>query len=541
MQSSGIDPEKLLFLDKRIVWTIRVTGLIFSLSLAAICLLIYKGYLSIEGADIGACLPIAGALIVLGLLEAFWNPYTKAKVGFYVLVYMLVGVPLSVLVTGFSTMIFMGWTLLLMVAVIFFGLQRALFGYCLMLLALIIWLSRGQFNAAAVFSYGISAVAVGILWLLVLNVWRLTTKTIHDVETAQNQQNLERNQLLTLINSLNVAVLTVSSSGRVRLYNAALLNLLDTNDSLAGKPIADILTLEDGDGEPFTDSVTDAKLPFERDDLSLRLGDGDVIRLLISGAPIRGANRVGPEGYILLLRDITKTKSLEEERDEFISVISHELRTPVTIAEGTLSNLSLLLDKGGTVKKLKPAVVEAHEQIVYLADMVNDLGTLSRAERGVGDELENIELNQLLNEMYHRYQPAAAKKGLELNLDVDPRLGRLTTSRLYLEEILQNLITNSIKYTPTGSVTVSARKQNGQVTFAIKDTGIGISKTDQRQIFKKFYRSEDYRTRETSGTGLGLYVTHKLAGKLHTTIEVTSRLNHGSTFSFTLSSAKKSA
>lgn len=539
MQSSGIDPEKLLFLDKRIVWTIRITGLIFSLSLAAICLLIYKGYLNLASADIAACLPIAGALIVLGLMEAFWNPYTKTKVGFYILVYMLVGVPLSVLVTGFSTMMFMGWTLLLMVAVIFFGLQRALFGYCLMLIALIIWLSRNQFSPAAVFSYGISGLAVGILWLLVLNVWRLTTKTIREVETAQNRQNLERNQLLTLINSLNVAVLTVSSAGRVRLYNAALLNLLDTNDSLAGKALSDILSLEDSEGEPFTGSIVDAKLPFERDDLSLRLGDGEVVRLLISGAPIRGANRDGTEGYILLLRDITKTKSLEEERDEFISVISHELRTPVTIAEGTLSNLNLLLDKGGTVKKLKPAVVEAHEQIVYLADMVNDLGTLSRAERGVGDEPETIELNELLGEMYHRYQPAAAKKALKLNLDIDPKLGRLTTSRLYLEEILQNLITNSIKYTPSGSITISARKQNGQVTFAIKDTGIGISKTDQRQIFKKFYRSEDYRTRETSGTGLGLYVTHKLAAKLHTKIEVVSRLNHGSTFSFTLSPAKK--
>ncbi|HET8690041.1 MAG TPA: ATP-binding protein [Candidatus Saccharimonadales bacterium] len=541
MQSSGIDPEKLLFLDKRIVLIIRTTGLIFSLSLAAICLLIYKGYLNIPDAESWACLPIAGALIALGLMEALWNPYTKAKVGFYILLYMLIGVPLSVLVTGFSTMIFMGWTLLLMVAVIFFGIGRALFGYGLMILALIIWLSRGQFTAAAVFSYAISAIAVGILWLLVLNVWQLTIKTIREVETAQNRQNVERNQLLTLINSLNVAVLTVSSSGRVRLYNAALLNLLDTNDSLAGKPLADILTLEDNEGEPFKGTIVDAKLPFERDDLSMRLGDGEVIRLLISGAPIRGANRDGTEGYILLIRDITKTKSLEEERDEFISVISHELRTPVTIAEGTLSNLTLLLDKGATVKKLKPAVTEAHEQIIYLADMVNDLGTLSRAERGVGDEPETIELNQLLNEMYHRYLPSAQKKGLKLNLDVDPKLGRLTTSRLYLEEILQNLITNSIKYTESGSVTIGANKQNGEVEFAIKDTGIGISKTDQRQIFKKFYRSEDYRTRETSGTGLGLYVTHKLASKLHTRIDVNSRLNHGSTFSFKLRSSKKSA
>ncbi|HET7630193.1 MAG TPA: ATP-binding protein [Candidatus Saccharimonadales bacterium] len=506
-------------------------------------MIIYKGYLTVDGVQLWACLPIAGALILLGLLEAFWNPYTKAKVSLYIWLYMLIGVPLSVLVTGFSTMIFMGWTLLLMVTVIFFGRRRAGLGFSLMALALAAWLilNADRFSAAATFSYLLSGVAVGILCLIVSNVWQLTNKTIREVETAQNRQNIERNQLLTLINSLNVAVLTISSAGKVRLYNAALLNLLDTNDSLAGRALSSILDLETADGEPFKGSVTDSKLPFERDDLAMRLGDGETVRLLISGAPIRGANSTSAEGYILLLRDITKSKSLEEERDEFISVISHELRTPVTIAEGTLSNLTLLLEKGANTSKLKPAIKESHEQIVYLANMVNDLGTLSRAERGVGDEPEEIEVNNLLNELYHRYSESAAKKGLKLNLDASPKLGRLMASRLYLEEILQNLVTNSIKYTESGGVTICARKQAGEIEFAVKDTGIGISKTDQRQIFKKFYRSEDYRTRETSGTGLGLYVTHKLAIKLHTTIEVSSRLNHGSTFSFKLKSAKKSA
>ena len=76
--------------------------------------------------------------------------------------------------------------------------------------------------------------------------------------------------------------------------------------------------------------------------------------------------------------------------------------------------------------------------------------------------------------------------------------------------------------------------EDGQVTFAVKDSGIGISKTDQRKIFEKFYRSEDYRTRETGGTGLGLYVAAKLARKLGCKITLESRLNHGSTFAFSL-------
>ena len=83
-------------------------------------------------------------------------------------------------------------------------------------------------------------------------------------------------------------------------------------------------------------------------------------------------------------------------------------------------------------------------------------------------------------------------------------------------------------------MTLHIRKTDKGILFAVKDTGIGISKTDQKRIFEKFYRSEDYRTRETSGTGLGLYVVQKLAHKLGVTVEVKSRLNHGSTFSFVL-------
>ena len=103
--------------------------------------------------------------------------------------------------------------------------------------------------------------------------------------------------------------------------------------------------------------------------------------------------------------------------------------------------------------------------------------------------------------------------------------------------MLQNFITNAIKYTDKGSVTLGVRVKNKAVEFIVSDTGIGISKTDLKHVFEKFYRSEDYRTRETSGTGLGLYVVQKLARKLATKITATSRLNHGSSFSFSLPTA----
>jgi signal transduction histidine kinase len=171
--------------------------------------------------------------------------------------------------------------------------------------------------------------------------------------------------------------------------------------------------------------------------------------------------------------------------------------------------------------------------------MVNDLGTLSRAERGVGDTAEEIDIQELMNELYNRYSPRASEAGLTLNLDVKPRVGKAFTSRLYLEEVIQNFITNAIKYTREGSVTLQAKRTKDGIHFAVKDTGIGISKSDLKHISEKFWRSEDYRTRETSGTGLGLYVVQKLAKKLHIKIDIDSRLNHGSTFSFTLPDAKQ--
>lgn len=350
---------------------------------------------------------------------------------------------------------------------------------------------------------------------------------------------VEHDQLMTVFNTVSDAMFSITSNGILRMYNAALLGLIDTNQSLSGRFVDDVVALYQQDGEPVSFlSVLQVTPHTERDDLVYRFADGDQIRLHISANRIRGSYAPGKgaadEGYICTLRDITKSKSLEEERDEFISVVSHELRTPIAITEGTISNLQYFLKKGAAPTVLETALEEAHDQIVLLGSMINDLSTLSRAERGVGGDLEAINLRSLAEEQYKNYTSEAKKKGLTLNLDLGARLGTLTTSRLYLEEMLQNFITNAIKYTHTGSVTLSIIRETDHVVFTVTDTGIGISKTDIKHIFEKFYRSEDYRTRETSGTGLGLYVVEKLMHKLGTRVRVTSRLNHGSSFSFSL-------
>lgn len=358
-----------------------------------------------------------------------------------------------------------------------------------------------------------------------------------EIAKAEQSEMLQVNRLNTLLNSISDAVLTLNRYSRVTSQNAAAQAFFDTNQSLIGRQIDELLRVTDKDNEQVSvrSIISEIKSASLRDDLSTVIS-GETRHISLQMSRIRSTFDDDEEyGVVVIIRDITKQKTLEEEKDEFISVTSHELRTPVAIAEGSLSNFLVMEERGVDKKKLHDAAEEAHRQIIYLSNMINDLSTLSRAERGVGDNIEEIDVTEMMHALYERYAPEAGKKGLQLDLKVDENLPHISTSRLYLEEILQNFITNSIKYTKEGKVTMGAdMTSEGSIKFAVTDTGIGMSKTDLEHIFEKFYRSEDYRTRETSGTGLGLYVVNKLVNKLGIKIDVQSRLNHGSTFSFEL-------
>jgi signal transduction histidine kinase len=164
--------------------------------------------------------------------------------------------------------------------------------------------------------------------------------------------------------------------------------------------------------------------------------------------------------------------------------------------------------------------------------MINDLSTLSRAERGKLDlSLETISPREIMKSLEEDYTKDAQTKNLELHINVDESTPQeIVSNRLYVREILQNFVTNSIKYTKEGSITITLTGRGDGIEFAVIDTGIGISKSDQKRVFDKFFRSEDFRTRESSGTGLGLYVTNKLVRLIKASVTIKSKLNEGSTF-----------
>ncbi len=363
----------------------------------------------------------------------------------------------------------------------------------------------------------------------------LMVKGLLSRHNTAKQDELDHERLTSLVNSMADGVLAVDQDMKVVLSNGAALNVLDVNSSLRGRRLADILKIKDKNNQAvdIEKLVANTKTPTSSRDTHLPYADGSAISLYLSIAPVHlGYGQRAKKGYVLLLRDITREKSLEEERDEFISVVSHELRTPIAIAEGNISNAQFIVDKATGAKPVREALKQAHEQIMFLSGLVNNLATLSRAERGkLAFEVEAIDVPELVKDLQASYGPQAKTRGLELKTEVATNAKTLKSGKLYVREVLQNFITNALKYTEKGSVAIVAEQAEKGIRFLVKDTGIGVSKSDQEKLFDKFFRSEDYRTRKTNGTGLGLYVTLKLSRLLHAEIDMKSELNKGSTFS----------
>ncbi len=371
-------------------------------------------------------------------------------------------------------------------------------------------------------------------------------KRMPDTPAPSDQSaQLEHGRMTSLINSMADGVIAVDEQVHVVIYNAAALNILDSNNSMQARPLVDFFQPIDENKLPIDIMalVQSTKVATINRDLRLKYSDGSIINLYLNIAPVHlGYGQAGAQGFVLIIRDITREKSLEEERDEFISVVSHELRTPIAISEGNISNAQLVAERSGDIVLIRQALAQAHEQILFLSEMINDLATLSRAERGTLEiNVDAIDIPAMIGKLAAAYQPEAARKGIEIKTELAESLPVLHSSELYVREVLQNFVTNALKYSDKGAVVIAVNNSDKGVAFAVKDNGIGISKSDQERVFDKFFRSEDYRTRKTGGTGLGLYVTAKLARLLEAKLNLESELNEGSTFSITVPDLKSSS
>ena len=275
--------------------------------------------------------------------------------------------------------------------------------------------------------------------------------------------------------------------------------------------------------------------------LHYRRKNGLIVPVSVSVSPIIIDGK--PVGAIELFRDITLEQEVDRMKSEFISLASHQLRTPLSAIK-TYSHM--LVD--GFMGDVTPSQKKALRTIISATNRMNELIStllnITRIESGtIAVTPRLLQMDKTVEEVLKEVSLMAADKSIILTTtNVGRGLMSIKTDNLILKEIITNLVSNAIKYTPdAGSVTVLVKPRAHDIIVSVVDTGWGIPKYAQDQIFSKFFRAHNIVKRETTGTGLGLYLVKGLLDRLGGKIWFESEEGEGTTFSFALPRAKRTA
>lgn len=231
-----------------------------------------------------------------------------------------------------------------------------------------------------------------------------------------------------------------------------------------------------------------------------------------------------------LRKDNEEMKRIYEKQSQFFADITHELRNPLHTVSGALEMLQM---KSLSEEKKDHYLRTATRQIERINRLFKDLVTLQRYESDT-DFIEKrvFEMAPLMHQLHELLAPAAAGKGIALKLDVEPC--RVYADPDKIEQVLENLVSNAIKYTSEGEIELACNIKEGDVIVAVRDTGIGISEEHLHRLFDRFYRTDKARSRDQGGTGLGLAVVRGILAAHGVEIHVESEVGKGSAFSFVL-------
>lgn len=288
---------------------------------------------------------------------------------------------------------------------------------------------------------------------------------------------------------------------------------------------------------PITKAFLTGKAIFEK--LHYRRKNGSVVPVAVSASPILLDGK--PLGAIEVFRDITFEEEVDRMKSEFISLASHQLRTPLSAIK-TYSHM--LVD--GYMGEVTPTQKKSLKTIISGADRMNELIStllnITRIESGtIAVTPKRVQVEKVIDEVIKEVSMTAADKSVSLSFKSDPKTGiAVKTDALILKEVITNLVSNAIKYTPNGgSVTVKASQRSADVLVSVADTGWGIPLQSQDQIFSKFFRAPNIVRRETTGTGLGLYLVKGLVDNLGGKIWFKSGEDKGTCFYVSIRHAKK--
>ena len=338
----------------------------------------------------------------------------------------------------------------------------------------------------------------------------------------------ERDQLSTILKSMNEGVITVTSEGLITHVNAAACRMLRTSgERCLGQALTDI------DGSDNLDHAfrqcqqqqTSVEQTIQLDGYTFSRHYRLHVTLL---------KQSHQADAILVLQDITAVQRIDKMRADFVANASHELKTPITAIRGFAETL---IEDDTIDRTIQQRFMrKIHGQSIRLSALVSDLLALSRLESN--DEAYNtqVDLQQVVQRVCANLQAVAQTQQVTLELQTKDGPMMLLGDDNALGQMATNLIDNAIKYTAAkGTVTVALTVTEGVAVLAVKDNGLGIDESDQERIFERFYRVDKARSQSLGGTGLGLAIVKHIVQSHKGLLQLNSKLNQGSTFTIKIS------
>lgn len=343
-------------------------------------------------------------------------------------------------------------------------------------------------------------------------------------------------RLMTILREMGDGVMLIDSGKKVILMNPAMEKLTGVSEKAALglnlNMVVNLVNEQDLKPDHSVEKFLDKKGPYEPEaNLLLVRSDGKQMAVDYVATPIieNGINN----GGVIVMRDVTKARDVDRLKSEFVSLASHQLRTPLTgikwFVELLLGNKEepLSSQQSDYLKQLK----ESNDRLIAL---VNDLLNVSRIEKGMEKmlKLEKTDLIPLVEEAIKEKKPQATVKMIVMKKVINLPKVMVKVDKIKIKEVLENLLDNAIKYSAKNAlVTVTMEGVDHQARIVIKDNGIGIPEREQGQVFQRFFRASNVNNlSESFGTGLGLYLVKKVVEAHGGKIWFVSEENKGSTF-----------
>ncbi len=344
----------------------------------------------------------------------------------------------------------------------------------------------------------------------------------------------EKSKIRTIINCMGDGVLVCDRDGFIVLSNPAASRLLMLSEShLTGNFIFQC-GLNPDLARVIEESLKARDSSYSSVSQELTIGESEEIFLRAHTAPVRD-DQGETIGSVTVLQDISHLKELDRMKAEFIAMVTHELRAPISAVE---QQLTVILNRmaGEISEKQEKLLLRAKERTKGLLALIKDLLDLSKIEAGrMVQYKEPLALQETIQKVIDLMKAEADQKKIDLQFLPPSQNPVIHADRNSMEGVFINLISNAIKYTPEGGkVTVTLTEEGGFAKATVSDTGIGIKKEDLSRIFDKFYRVKAIETRQIVGTGLGLSIVKSIVDAHLGTITVESEEGGGTTFTVLL-------